>query len=109
MKSTFFLILAVLATASAFAQAQSQAPTYSADSFLLRANGPRISIYSFCPAYGDPGRAVYFRKDQDSVYHRISIRNLRVALADNPASMQQLHIAGTNIGLGVGLLVGGLA
>lgn len=109
MKKTLFLVVAALTAASAFAQTSSAPrPTYSADSFFLRSNGPRIFLYSFCPAYGYPGRAVYFRKDQDSAYHRISLRNLRVALADNPASIQQLHIAGANIGLGIGLLAGGL-
>lgn len=110
MKKTLFLVLTCLAGLSAFSQTPSvPRPSYSADSFLLRTNGPRIFLYSFCPAYGDPGGAAYFRKDQDSVYHRVSIRNLRVALADNPASMHELHIAGTNIGLGIGLLAGGLA
>ena len=52
---------------------------------------------------------MYFRKDRDSTYHRVTIHNLRVALADNPASMQQLRIAGTNIGIGIGLLAGGIA
>ena len=110
MKKTFFLLLASLATLSTFAQTPTTPrPSYSADSFLLRSNGPRIFLYSFCPAYGYPGKAVYFRKDQDSTYHRASLRNLRVALADNPASMQELHIAGINIGLGIGLLAGGIA
>ncbi|HEV2482322.1 MAG TPA: hypothetical protein VGS79_21805 [Puia sp.] len=110
MTRTLFLALTFLATASAFAQTPAKPrPSYSADSFLLRSNGPRIFLYSFCPAYGEPGRAVYFRKDQDSVYHRVSIRNLRVAVADNPASLQELRIAGTNIGVGIGLLAGGVA
>jgi hypothetical protein len=109
MTKTFFLLLAVLATASAFAQPPAiPQPAYSADSFLLRSNGPRIFLYSFCPAYGYPGRAVYFRKDQDSAYHRVTLHNLNIALADNPASIQQLHIAGTNIGLGIGLAAAGL-
>jgi hypothetical protein len=110
MKKTIFLILTAFATVSAFAQTPvAPRPTYSADSFLLQSNGPRIFLYSFCPAYGYPGRAVYFRKDQDSAYHRVSMRNLRVALADNPASMKELRIAGVNIGLGIGLLAGGVA
>ena len=109
MKKTFLLALTVLATASAFAQTPANPqPSYSADSFLLRSNGPRIFLYSFCPAYGYPGRAVYFRKDQDSAYHRLTLHNLNVALADNPASMQQLHIAGTNVGVGICLAAAGL-
>jgi hypothetical protein len=110
MKKTIFLALTVLITISAFAQTPvGPRPTYSSDSFLLRSNGPRIFLYSFCPAYGYPGRAVYFRKDQDSAIHRVTLGNLRVALADNPASMQQLHIAGVNVGIGIGLLAGGIA
>lgn len=110
MKKTIFLALIVLSTVSAFAQTPvNPPPTYSSDSFLLRSNGPRIFLYSFCPAYGNPGRTVYFRKDQDSAIHRVTLRNLRVALADNPASIQQLHIAGVNVGIGVGLLLGGIA
>jgi hypothetical protein len=111
MKKTIFLALTVLTALSAFAQPPAKntpRPTYSADSFLLRSNGPRIFLYSFCPAYGYPGRAVYFRKDQDSAYHRVTLRNLHVALADNPASVQQLHIAGVNLGIGLGLLTGGI-
>jgi hypothetical protein len=110
MKKTIFLALTVLAALSAFAQSPAiTPPAYSADSFRLQSSGPRIFLYSFCPPYATPGRATYFRKDQDSVIHRLTIRNLRVALADNPASMQQLHIAGVNVGIGIGLLAGGIA
>jgi hypothetical protein len=119
MTKTFFLLLTALAAVSAIAQPPATTPasparpaasrpTYSADSFLLRSNGPRISLYSFCPAYGEPGRAVYFRKDQDSAIHRVTMHNLRVALADNPNSMQQLRVAGTNIYLGIGLALAGI-
>ena len=85
------------------------ANNYSADSFRLRTAGTRISLYSFCDPYNNYGRAVYFRKDQDSAIHRVTLHNLKVALADNPASMEQLRIAGANVYLGIGLLAGGLA
>ena len=121
MKKPLFLLLALFGTLTAFSQLPAKDSIfsrpgngYSADSFRLRTAGRRISFYSFCDPYatGYPyttGRAVYFRKDQDSAIHRVTYHNLGVALADNPASLQQLHIAGTNIGLGIGLVTAGLA
>lgn len=82
--------------------------SYTADSFRLRVPGQRISLYAFCTPYSE-GRAVYFRKDQDEAIHRVNFQNLSVALADNPASMQQLRIAHTNACLSIGLLAGGAA
>lgn len=121
MKKPLFLLLALFGTLTAFSQLPAKDSIfsrpgngYSADSFRLRTAGRRISFYSFCDPYatGYPyttGRAVYFRKDQDSAIHRLTFHNLRIALADNPASMQELRIAGTNIGLGIGLAAAGLA
>jgi hypothetical protein len=110
MKQPLVLLLIILTTATASAQ-QTDAPrpgaNYSSDSFRLRTPGRRISLYAFCTPYSE-GRAVYFRKDQDSAVHRVTIRNLRVALADNPASMQELKIAGTNVYVGIGLLAAGI-
>lgn len=114
MKKPSFLLIALLGALTAFSQQPARDSIftrpgngYSADSFRLTTAGRRISFYSFCYGYGT-GRAVYFRKDQDSAIHRLTYQNLRIALADNPASMQQLHIAGTNIGLGIGLAAAGL-
>jgi len=87
----------------------SRVNNYSADSFRLRTPGTRISLYSFCNPHNNYGRAVYFRKDQDSAIHRVTLHNLKIALADNPASMEQLRIAGANVYIGIGLLAGGLA
>lgn len=115
MKKPLFLLLALLGTITAFSQPPARDSIfsrpgygYSSDSFRLQTAGRRISFYSFCYPYAS-GRAVYFRKDQDSAIHRLTYHNLRIALADNPASMQQLRIAGTNIGVGIGLAAAGLA
>src|ERR1700722_4495007 len=114
MKKTLFQLLAILTTFTAFAQQPAKDSTYahpgsySADSFRLRVPGRRISFYAFCTPYSE-GRAVYFRKDQDEVIHRVNFRNLSVALADNPASMHQLRIAHTNAYLAIGLFAGGAA
>lgn len=77
-------------------------------SFRLSRAGARISFYSFC----DPltyGRAVYFRKDQDSTLHRLTMANLRVAVSDNRVSTRQLKIASKNISIGIGLVAAGIA
>ncbi len=115
MKKHLCLLIALFGAITAFSQQPAKDSIftrpgngYSADSFRLTTAGRRISFYSFCYGYGT-GRTVYFRKDQDSAIHRVTYHNLGVALADNPASMQQLHIAGTNIGLGIGLVSAGLA
>ncbi len=113
MKQPLFFLLAILATFTASAQQPAKDSTYahpgsySSDSFRLRTSGRRISFYAFCTPYSE-GRAVYFRKDQDEAIHRVNIQNLRVALADNPASMQQLRIARTNAYLSIGLFAGGI-
>jgi len=52
--------------------------------------------------------AHYFQKGSSSP-QRLTLNNLQLAMADNPASTNQLHIAHTNIHLGIGLLAGGLA
>jgi hypothetical protein len=83
------------------------------DAYKLRNEGRRISLYSQC--YYDAEtltterRALYFRKGQDSDIESLNYRNLKVALADDPASIQQLKIARTNIYLSIGLLAGGAA
>jgi hypothetical protein len=117
MIQPLFLLLIVLTTFAASAQqqakdapAQQPAPhpgNYSSDSFRLQIPGRRISLYAFCTPYHE-GRAVYFRKDQDEAIHRLNYQNLSVALADNPASMQQLRIAHTNSYLAIGLFAGGM-
>jgi hypothetical protein len=98
------------------------------DAYKLQNEGRKISLYSQCYYTTDtyysaatPGgvetpttitsreKAYYFRKGTDSNIQRVTYHNLKIALADNPASMQQLRIAGTNLYLGIGLLAGGLA
>jgi hypothetical protein len=114
MKQPLFLLLVILTTLTVSAQQpakDSTAPrpgSYTSDSFRLRVPGRRISFYSFCTPYSE-GRAVYFRKDQDEAIHRLNYHNLRVALADNPASMHQLRIAHTDAYLSIGLYAGGAA
>jgi len=97
------------------------------DAYKLQNEGRRISLYSQCYYTTDtyftaitPGgaetpttittrqKAYYFRKGADSPIQRLSIHNLTLATADNPASTQELRIAGTNIHLGIGLLAGGV-
>src|ERR1700743_3019366 len=113
MKQPLILLLTMLTTLIPPAQKpgkDSAAPRpghYDADSFRLRVPGRRIALYAFCTPYSE-GRAVYFRKDQDETIHRVTIHNLQVALADNPASMRQLRIAGTNAYLAIGLFAGGI-
>jgi hypothetical protein len=83
------------------------------DAYKLRNEGRRISLYSQC--YYDAEtltterRALYFRKGQDGDIEPLNYRNLKLAMADDPASIQQLKVARTNIYLGIGLLAGGVA
>jgi hypothetical protein len=113
MKQPLFLLLVILTSLTAAAQQPAKDSThahpgnYSSDSFRLRVPGRRLSLYAFCTPYSE-GRAVYFRKDQDEAIHRVTFRNLDVALADNAASMQQLRIAHTNAYLAIGLFAGGI-
>jgi hypothetical protein len=98
------------------------------DAYRLQNEGRRISLYSQCYYSTEtnysattPGgaefpttittreKAYYFRKGADSPIERLTLHNLGAATADNPASVQQVRIARTNIHLGIGLLAGGLA
>jgi hypothetical protein len=98
------------------------------DAYKLQNEGRRISLYSQCyyttETYytaATPGgvefpttittreKAYYFRKGTDSSIERLTIHNLKLATADNPASTHELGIAGTNIHLSIGLLAGGVA
>jgi hypothetical protein len=98
------------------------------DAYRLQNEGRRISLYSQCYYSTDtyysattPGgaefpttittreKAYYFRKEPDSPIQRLTLHNLGVATADNPASAQQIRIARTNIHVGIGLLAGGVA
>jgi opacity protein-like surface antigen len=98
------------------------------DAFKLQNEGRKISLYSQCYYTTDTyynattpdgvetpttitsrEKAYYFRKGTDSNIQRVTYHNLKLALADNPSSMHQLRIAGTNLYLGIGLLAGGLA
>ncbi|HEV3410908.1 MAG TPA: hypothetical protein VG101_00460 [Puia sp.] len=94
--------------------------------YLLLDSNRRISLFSKCyyetettwwsPAPGEPGipttittreKAWFFRKSPDGDIERITINNLRRAMADNPASLSQLKIAGTNLYVSIGLLAAG--
>lgn len=98
------------------------------DAYKLRNEGQRISLYTQCYYYDEtvyaantPGgteypttistheKVFYFRKDPDGPIQRLTLHNLGIATADNPASTAQLNIARTDIGVGIGLLAGGLA
>jgi hypothetical protein len=98
------------------------------DAYKLQNEGRRISLYSKCyyttetifGATTPDGittqttitthqKAFFFRKGIDSPIRRLTVQNLKLATADNTASIQQLRIAGTNIYLGIGLVAGGVA
>ncbi len=85
------------------------------DAYRLQNEGRRISLYSKC--YYDTETtpstittretAWFFRKGLDGDIERVTIHNLRAAMADDPASLAQLKIAGTNLDIGIGLLAAG--
>jgi hypothetical protein len=96
------------------------------DAFRLQNEGRRISLYSKCyyetettwwsPAPGEPQtpttitsreKAWFFRKGPTGEIERVTPGNLRIAMADNPASLAQLKIAGVNLGIGIGLFAAG--
>ena len=96
------------------------------DAFRLQNEGPRISLYSKCyyetettwysPAPGVPQipntistreTAWFFRKGAAGDIQRVTIQNLRGAMADNPASLAQLKIAGANLYVSIGLFAAG--
>jgi hypothetical protein len=98
------------------------------DVYKLQNEGRRISLYSKCyyttetifGATTPDGivtpttitthqKAFFFRKGVDSPIQRLTVQNLKVATADNPASTRQLKVAGTYIHVGVGLIAGGIA
>ncbi len=98
------------------------------DAFKLQNEGRRISLYTKCyyttetifGATSPDGiatpttitthqKAFFFRKGIDSPIQRLTVQNLKLATADNPASTRQLRVAGTDISLGVGLVAGGIA
>lgn len=98
------------------------------DAFRLQNEGARISLYSQCyystetyytsttpdgPSFpttiSTAEKAWYFRKGDDGNIQRVTYRNLKAALADNPASTRELGIAGVNLHVGIGLLAGGTA
>jgi hypothetical protein len=98
------------------------------DAFRLQNEGRRISLYSQCyyetetvfasTAANAPAtattittaqKALYFRKGQNGDIEPLTYANLKTALSDNPASMQQLRVARTHLYLGIGLMAGGVA
>jgi hypothetical protein len=98
------------------------------DAYRLQNEGRRISLYSQCfysteTIYGSSTpdgiqtpttittreRAYFFRKGADSSIQRLTLHNLGIATADNPASAQEIRIARTNIHVGIGLIAAGLA
>jgi hypothetical protein len=98
------------------------------DAFRLQNEGRRISLYSQCYYEAEPEfgtgtldgprfrnsisarrKAYFFEKDKDGVIQRLNFSNLRDAVADNPASTGELHIAGVDLRLGIGLVAAGTA
>ncbi|HTR27741.1 MAG TPA: hypothetical protein VMH27_00625 [Puia sp.] len=98
------------------------------DVFRLQNEGRRISLYSKCyyetetfwssAAPGEPQtpttittreKAWFFRKEPDGAVERVTIPNLRTAVADNAASLAQVKVAGTNLHVAIGLLAAGAA
>jgi hypothetical protein len=98
------------------------------DAYRLQNEGRRISLYSQCYYETDTyfgsttpdgttfpttittqRKALFFRKGEGADIQPLTYNNLKVAMADNPASIQQLKVAKTNIYLSVGLLAGGVA
>jgi hypothetical protein len=96
------------------------------DAFRLRNDGPRISLYSKCyyetettwyalaPGISEVPTTIstreaawFFRKDTGGDIERVTIHNLRNAMADNPASLAQLKIAGANLYVSIGLIAAG--
>jgi hypothetical protein len=96
------------------------------DVFRLQDEGRRISLYSKCYyetetvwSSAGPGqpetpttittreKAWFFRKGPDGDIERVTIPNLRTAMADNAASLAQLKVAGTNLHVAIGLLAAG--
>jgi|SRR5580658_6090364 hypothetical protein len=98
------------------------------DAFRLCDEGPRISLYSKCyyetettwssPAPGIPQTpttittresAWFFRKGPYGDVERVTIHNLTNAMADNPASLAELKVAGVNLHVSIGLFAAGTA
>ena len=96
------------------------------DVFRLHNEGRRISLYSKCyyetetvwssAAPGQPQtpttitareKAWFFRKGPEGTVERVTIPNLRTAMADNAASLAQVKVAGTNLHAAIGLLAAG--
>jgi hypothetical protein len=85
------------------------------DAFRLRNEGRRISLYSKCyyetettpSTITTRETAWFFRKGLDGDIERVTIHNLRAAMTDDPRSLAQLKIAGTNLDIGIGLLAAG--
>ena len=132
MKKPFFLLIAL------FGYLIPQAQTLPKDSLfvhlpdgtLLKLQNPgrRLSLYARCYSTSQtlyaadyPGgpqfpttvttsnKAYYFRKGLDSPIQRLTLHNLQIAMADNPASVHELRVGRTNLYLGIGLLAGGIA
>ena len=96
------------------------------DAFRLQNEGRRISLYSKCyyetetvwssaapdqpqtpTAITTREAAWFFRKGPDGDIRRVSIGNLRGAMADNTASLAELKVAGTNLYISIGLMAAG--
>jgi hypothetical protein len=85
------------------------------DAFRLQNEGRRISLYSKCyyetettpSTITTRETAWFFRKGLDGDIERVTIRNLRAAMTDDPASLAQLKIAGANLHISIGLLAAG--
>jgi hypothetical protein len=99
------------------------------DAYKLENEGRRISLFAQCylstttvytaPTPGGPAtdattittreKNYFFRKEPDGDIQRLTYHNLQTAMADDPSSIRQLHIARTNLYLGLGLLTTGVA
>jgi hypothetical protein len=68
------------------------------ETFRLEKGGPRLFVYSRSYYYPDStgyreGRNYFFRKGETEDMQEMNYRNLKEAMADNPASLDQLQAA----------------
>lgn len=97
------------------------------DVYKLETEGRRISLYSQCsyvtetvytsPTLGGPAnipstitteaKAFYFSKNNGDI-QRLTYNNLKLAVADDPASLHELRLAHTDLFLGIGLFAAGV-
>jgi len=85
------------------------------ETYRLENKGPRLFIYSRSFWYPDStgyreGRNYFFRKDSSEVMQEVTYKNLKDAMADNPASMYHMQaFRSTRSAAGIGLVVSAVA